>query len=99
MSSGGRAGSKHDLVVPNGMPIQWLEIFRGRFVVAFTASALLLLDSDTGASSHVPWRRAGDERFCMDWPLVSSRRQAWPRNVPACACLNVCCSRSCRTLI
>ncbi|KAK9806680.1 hypothetical protein WJX73_007433 [Symbiochloris irregularis] len=63
-------GSTHGLVAPDSMPIHWLEVFRGRYVVAFTASALLLLDWDTGASSHVPWKRAGDECFCLDWPLV-----------------------------
>lgn len=78
-------GKPLPLALPVGSAIQWLEIFRGRFVVAFTAGALLLLDTQTRAASRLPWKRAGDERFCMEWPQVGCQAACCSK-LPAFAC-------------
>lgn len=56
--------------MPQGQSVYWQNVFRQRFIAAFTRDTLLLMDHVSGAASSFPWLHLGDERFCFDQPEV-----------------------------
>ena len=69
-----------------GGPILQVEVYRNRFVVAFTAASLLLLDWTSDQLCELPWQRTSCERFCFDYGEVRPD-QLWLQQCLVCSSL------------
>nr|CDJ87483.1 intraflagellar transport protein 172 homolog [Haemonchus contortus] len=65
------SGTKTNLVSQKGYAIENLKMIgKDRFMVAYTASSLILADSETGLSSEIDWQSGGNEKFYFEFAHV-----------------------------
>ncbi|VDP60539.1 unnamed protein product [Heligmosomoides polygyrus] len=64
-------GVKTSLVSRKGYAIENLKMMgKDRYAIGYTASSLILADSDTGLSSEIDWQSGGNEKFYFEFAHV-----------------------------